>query len=155
MDENDGAEIENLLKAIHNGIKKHGLKKIIKSLNCLDIGYSNGMNYEAINYITSLVCKPLKVEAYLLHGTASRGNVTTARKICMLLFRKHLGISAVEAALHFNRTRQIAHIAETEFGNMNEKNVQDRKFLELYNKLDGKIAEWMLKNTKTKEDGNK
>ncbi len=153
-DENSGEEIVNLLKAIHNGIKKHGLKKIVKSLNCLDIGYSNEMNYEALNYITSTVCKTLKVEPYLLYGATARGNVTTARKLCMLLFRKHLSVSAVEAALHFNRSRQIAHIAENELKNMTDKNPQHKSFMEMYNKLDVKISDWMLKNVNQQKYGN-
>ncbi len=154
IDDNDGEEIVNLLKAIHNGIKKHGLKKIVKSLNCLDIGYSDDMNFEALNYITSIVCKSLKVEHYLLYGFAKRGSVATARKLCMLLFRKHLSMSAADAGLHFNRSRQIAHIAENELNNMSEKNVQHKDFLELYDKLDAKISEFMKKNLKKQDDGN-
>ena len=154
MNDNDGEEIINLLKAIHNGIKKHGIKKIVKSLNCLDIGYSDGINYESLNYITSTVCKTLKVEPYLLYGFESRGNVTIARKLCLLLFRKHLSLSAVESALHFNRSRQIAHNAENEFGSMSEKNKQHKIFLEIYKDLDEKISEFMLKIPKNKEDGN-
>ncbi len=151
-EDNDGEEIVNLLKAIHNGIKKHGIKKIVKSLNCLDIGYTSGMNYEAINYITSTVCKELDVETYSLYGFNSRGDVTTARKFCILLFRKHLSISAADAASHFHRSRQIAHLAETEFSNINEKNTQQKKILEQYNKLDEIISEFLSNNFKKQED---
>ncbi len=153
MQENDGEEIINLLKAIHIGIRKHGLRKIVKSLSCLDIGQVNENNLEALNYIKTIVCKALKVEPYLLYGFDARGNVTTARKICMLLFRKHLSISAAEAAQHFNRSRQIAHNAENELDAMSDKNPQDRGFMQLYNTLDVKISEWMIKTLKQQQDG--
>ncbi len=152
-DGNDGEEIVNLLKAIHGGIKKHGLKKIIKSLNCLDIGYSSDMNYEALHFITMTVTSSLKTEPYLLYGFNSRGDVTIARKLCILLFRKHLFLTAAEAAMHFNRTRQIAHLAELELTQVNIKNKQQKDFIELYNKLDEKVADFMVKNLKKQNNG--
>jgi len=152
MNQKDEKELYELIRNLSRGIRKHGIKKVIKSLKQINISNSEDEddNISLIDYVEKLVCTKLGVPLDELFDFTTRGEITIARKFCILLIRKHIpNISDELVANHYNRSRQVVHNTEKEFrllktGKQNKFQID---FLSIYNDLDNEIEE-LLKNAK-------
>lgn len=142
MDEIENKTIIDLLKAIDKGIKKHGIRKIVKTLRQIDTQTNNENYAEIIDFIVTIVCESIDVEKPQLYGFDARGNVTIARKLCILLFRKHLKFNDYDTAAHFNRNRQVTHITEIEFKNIDINNKFEKEYFKMYTYLDSETEKF-------------
>lgn len=145
MKNDENRQMVDLLKNLYKAIREHGIKKIVKSLRDIDIEFNNEHHSQIIEYIVSSACEMLDVKKDKLFDFKTRGDVTVARKICILLFRKHLNLSDVDASAYFNRSRQVTHNTEMEFAAMDIQNKFDKDFLTLYNALDKMVSEYTSK----------
>jgi chromosomal replication initiation ATPase DnaA len=132
-------EFYELIRNLSKGLKRHGLKKVIKALKQINIDNEDEINFSIIDFIENAVCTKIGVPKDELFGFASRGEITIARKFCILLIRKYISnISDEELGNHFNRSRQVVHNTEREFKML--KNGKNNKFhidfLAIYDDLD-------------------
>jgi chromosomal replication initiation ATPase DnaA len=136
---NEERELYELIRNLTKGLKRHGVKKVIKALKQINIDNEEEVNFSIIDFIENAVCTKIGVPKDELFGFASRGEITIARKFCILLIRKYISnISDEELGNHFNRSRQVVHNTEKEFKTL--KNGKNNKFhidfLAIYNDLD-------------------
>ena len=146
MNLKDEKDFYELVRSLSRGLKKHGLKKVINALKQINLGDENEINYTKIDFIEKAVCSKLGVPRDELFSFASRGEITIARKFCILLIRKYIpDISDDELGGHYNRSRQVVHNSEKEFRTLKtgKKNKFHLDFLEIYNDLDTKVSEYV------------
>lgn len=139
MTNNEERELYELIRNLSRGLKKHGVKKVINALKKINTTTENEINYSIIEYVENLVCAKLGVPKEELFGFSSRGEITIARKLCILLIRKYVNkISDAEVGLHYNRSRQVIHNVENEFKSLKEgkKNKFQIDFLKLHTELE-------------------
>ena len=123
MDYKDEQELQELMRNISRGIKKHGIKKIIRGLKQINLQTEGDINDEVIDFVEKSVCSKIGVPRETLYSFDLRGEVTIARKICILVIRRNLPkISPDELGSHYNRSRQTIFNAEKEF-----KSIEDGK----------------------------
>jgi hypothetical protein len=146
--END--EVVNFIKSILRGLKKHGIKRIVKALKDVDLNTENINYLIVIDFIEKSICDRLKVEVIALYDKQTRGDITIARKLCVLFLRKHLDMSDETIGAHYHRTRQLYHMTHKEYQALNPTNKTDANFINLYNEFDTKIQDYIasVKNQK-------
>jgi chromosomal replication initiation ATPase DnaA len=161
MNQRDEKELYDLIKNLSRGIKKHGIRKVIKSLKQINITDETDVNYVLIDHIEHSVCTKIGVPRDELYGFASRGEITIARKFCILLIRKFSPyISDENLGNHYNRSRQVVHNTEKEFRLLRsgKQNKFEIDFLKIYNELEKEIQDFVdvsKKNNKKLNDGRK
>jgi len=147
MTPNDEKEFYDLIRNLSKGIKKHGIAKVINALKQININTEGEISFTIIEFIEKSVCSKIGVPKDELFGFASRGEITIARKFCILLIRKHVPtLSDGEVGNHYNRTRQITHNTEKEYRKILEgKQVKfELDFLAIYNDLDKDVEKFIL-----------
>lgn len=110
-------------------------------------------NFALIDFIEKTVCERLGVPMEELFNFTSRGEITIARKFCILLIRNHIeDISDDEVANHYNRSRQVVHNTEKEFRHLKDgkKNQFHIDFLSIYEELDVTTKNFIKTLKKTK-----
>ena len=140
MDKNQDRELYDLIRQLSKGLRKHGVKKVVRALKEINIVSENDIKFTIIDYIEKLVCDTLGVPLDELFSFDSRGEITIARKFCILLIRNHLDVEDIsndEIANHYNRTRQVVHTTINEYRSLMEgkKNPFHINFLAIYNDL--------------------
>ena len=143
MELSENADITKLLTALGKGIKKHGLKKIINAMQKIDLVNVNLNHLDIIDFIETSVCEKYNVLRAELYKENRRGDVVIARKLCILLLRKHLDMTDIEIGNHYGRTRQTLHHVNGEFRKLNKNNKVDATFLNHYNEFDTKIQDYI------------
>ena len=154
---NDEQEFYELIRNISKGVKKHGVRKIIKTLKQLNLNNEDEVNYSIIDFVEKSVCSTIGVPIEELFSFNSRGEITIARKFCILLIRKYIpNISDEELGAHYNRSRQVVHIAEKEFrtASISNKNKLYKSFISLYADIDKQVSEF-IKTLNTNERRSK
>jgi hypothetical protein len=144
MDNNDSRELYDLIRNLSKGLRKHGVKKVIRALKEINIVSESERNYAIIDYVENLVCKKLGVPTEELFNFTTRGEITIARKLCILLVRRNIDkISDDELANHYNRSRQVVHNTEKEFKGLldGKKNRFHIDFLSIYKELEKETKE--------------
>ena len=141
----ESRQIIDLIRNLEKGIRRHGIKKIVRALRQVEIEGKGVFHSEIVEYIVAETCSLMGVVREKLYDFKTRGDTTVARKICILLLRKHLDLSDVETAGHFNRSRQITHNTEVEFSKLDAKNKFDKQFLDTYNEVDAKVKIFLEK----------
>ena len=146
MNPNDEKEFSELIRNLGRGLKKHGIKKVINALKRINLDDENEVQFSIIDFTEKSVCSKIGVPRDELFGFASRGEITIARKLCILLIRKFMPeISDDELGRHYNRTRQVIHNAEKEFRIL--KSGKQNKFhldlISIYNDLEKEIGEFI------------
>lgn len=134
---NEGKELTNIVQTIYRGTKKFGfsaIKKKIKQLY-IDDNYSEREN-EIIGIIEDLSCREYRISRQELREKKSYGEATNARKICFVLFKKHLKFNRTKIAKHFKRHPQYVDTVFREIKNLNVDIRPDRELLQDYNKID-------------------
>lgn len=155
MNPQDERELYELIRNLSRGIKKHGIRKVIKSLKKINFiaDEQDNINYTLIDTIESSVCNKIGVPRDELYGFASRGEITIARKFCILLIRKFIpNISDETVANQYNRSRQVVHNTEKEFrllksGKMNKFHID---FISIYSELEIEIQQFIISSKKNK-----
>lgn len=155
MNPKDERELYELIRNLSRGIKKHGIRKVIKSLKQINFvaDEKDNINYTLIDTIESSVCNKLGVPRDELYGFASRGEITVARKFCILLIRKFIvNMSDELVASQYNRSRQVVHNTEKEFrmlknGKLNKFHID---FISIYNELEIEIQNFIDNSKKIK-----
>ena len=148
MNPKDEKELYELIRNLSRGIKKHGIRRVIKSLKQINISDDDEVNYILIDTIEDSVCSKIGVPRDELYGFASRGEITIARKFCIILVRKFVAdVSDEMLANHYNRSRQVVHNTEKEFrllksGKQNKFHID---FLSIYYQLEKEIGEFIKK----------
>jgi hypothetical protein len=148
MNPKDEKELYELIRNLSRGIKKHGIRRVIKSLKQINISDDDEVNYILIDTIEDSVCSKIGVPRDELYGFASRGEITIARKFCIILVRKFVAdVSDEMLANHYNRSRQVVHNTEKEFrllksGKQNKFHID---FLSIYYQLEKQIEEFIKK----------
>jgi hypothetical protein len=156
MHPKDERELYELIRNLSRGIKKHGIRKVIKSLKQINFlaDEEDNINYTLIDQIESTVCAKIGVPRDELYGFASRGEITIARKFCILLIRKFIrNMSDELVATQYNRSRQVVHNTEKEFRTI--KSGKQNKFhldlLSLYAELENEIQKFIDNSKKSKK----
>jgi hypothetical protein len=143
MNANDEKEFYELIRNLSRGIKKHGIRRVIKSLKQINLDNENEINFTIIDSVEKSVCAKIGVPRDELFGFASRGEITIARKFCILLIRKFVpDISDEELGNHYNRSRQVVHNTEKEFRLLKsgKKNKFHIDFIFIYKELEKEIG---------------
>jgi len=113
---NEEKQLYELIRNLTKGLKRHGVRRVIKALKQMKIDNEEDVTFSIVDFIENAVCSKIGVPNDELFSFTSRGEITIARKFCMLLIRKFApNISAEELGNHFNRSRQIVHTTEKEF----------------------------------------
>lgn len=139
MDANDEKEFYELIRNLGRAIKKHGIKKAIRSLKQINLDNENEINFSVIDFVEKSVCAKIGVPIDELFAFTTRGEITIARKFCILLIRKFVPhISDEELGGHYNRSRQVVHNTEKEFRLLKsgKKNKFHLDFISIYNDLE-------------------
>ena len=153
MELKENFEMANFITLLGRGIKKHGMKKIIKALKDFDLTEENINYYTIIDFVEESICNRMNVVRDELYNKKTRGDVTIARKLCIILLIKHLSMSDEEIGNHYKRTRQIIHITINEFKALDKNNKVDANFINLYNEFDTKIQDFITEiKSKTQTD---
>ena len=146
MNAKDEKELYELIRNLSRGIKKHGIRKIIKTLKQISLTDEDEVNYGIIDFIEKRVCSKIGVPREELFDFATRGEITVARKFCILLIRKFIDdVSDEFVANHYNRSRQVVHLTEKEFRNLHsgKKNKFELDFLALYSELEVQVSDYV------------
>lgn len=150
MNAKDEKELYELIRNLSKGIKKHGIRKVIKTLKVISLSDEDEWNRAVIDCIESCVCSKIGVPREELYGFATRGEITIARKLCILLIRKFIPDMSDELlGNHYNRSRQVVHNAEKEFRNIlnGRQNNFHQSYINLYSELQSEVEE-ILSNMK-------
>ncbi len=155
VDLKENIDIINLIKVLGRGIKKHGVQKIIRSLQKIELIHININHLDVIDFIETSICERYKILRTTLYQINTRGDITIARELCVLFLRKHLKMSDEEIGSHYNRTRQTLHNAKNKFDRLNVKSKADAKFINIYNEFDTKIQDYITEiKSKTQTETN-
>ena len=152
LDEN--RQIIEFFKIIYRGIRKHGLRRIVKTLDSIDLERNNLYFNEIVDYIMKMVTEEFKCEIEDLFSFDKRGNITVARKVAVILMKTHLTISDEQTGKYFNRVRQVIHNIMKEYYLLDRTSKIDNNFFEIHDKLDTKVFEY-IENLKFKNNENK
>lgn len=153
MNKNQDKELYDLIRQLSKGLRKHGVKKVVKALKEINIVSESEKKFALIDFIEKLVCDRLGVPMDELFNFTTRGEITIARKFCILLIRNHIeDMSDDELGSHYNRSRQVVHNTEKEYRLLKEgkKNQFHIDFLSIYSELDSETKNFIktLKNKK-------
>lgn len=144
MNANEERELYELIRNLSKGIKRHGIRKIIKTLKQISLSDENELNNTIIDSIETSVCAKIGVPRDELFGFATRGEITIARKFCILLIRKFIpDVSDELVANHYNRSRQVVHNAEKEFRSLQvgKQNKFHMDYISIYRELESEVQE--------------
>jgi len=144
-------DIQDFFILIQKGIKKHGIKKIARTIRVIDLRKNNMFYHEIFSFIEQSVADEFNIKVKDLHEKDKRGNVTIARNIAIIVAKNHLDISDEELALEFNRTRQVVYRFRLDFIKMEREKKGDKLFLEKYDIINKKVVEYINKIKGTKD----
>jgi hypothetical protein len=146
MNPKEEKELYELIRNLSKGIKRHGIRKIIKALKQISISDEDEFNNSIIDAIEVSVCAKIGVPRDELYGFATRGEITIARKICILLIRKFIpDIGDELVGNHYNRSRQVVHNTEKEFRSLHvgKQNKFHEEYINLHNELQAELYLYM------------
>lgn len=136
-------EIAQFLVIVSKNVRKHGYKKVVKHIQSIDY-QENSIHYdEIIAYIFKIVCEEFCITKDNLINKNMRGVVTVARKIAMVISKKHLGVSDDNLAFQFKRVRQSVFAAYKEFESLDRENKFDKRYFEKYDTLNDKVVKFI------------
>jgi chromosomal replication initiation ATPase DnaA len=148
MYNNEARELTNFLTIVQKGIRKHGIKKIVRIIQAIDLQESNMFYNEIFSYILRLVSDEYNFTADEILQPKTRGDITIARNMAIILIKKHLNISDELLAKEFDRVRVVVYKVCAEFKEYDRNDKFYKEFFEVYDRLDEKIAKHIeyLKN---------
>lgn len=136
-------DIEKFLVVVHKGIRKHGIKKILKSIQAIDFEENSAYHQDILDYIFKVVTEEFCITKEDLLRREKRGVVTIARKIAIIIASENLAISDDNLAFQFQRVRQIVYNAKQEFKNLDRNDKLDKRFFERYDSINEKVVKYI------------
>jgi hypothetical protein len=131
VSEND---VVTILKSLADGISKHGVDKVTAYLKLMNIEYDDSDLKMLIDYTLTKVCLRYKVSVEDLLFTKKRGDVTTAKKMCICLLCEYIDRSIVSDLLSV--TYQLVYQYHTTSPvALGAKSNADIQFINTYNEL--------------------
>lgn len=138
-------EVVELLRVMQKGLSKYGIRKVTEKLKEIDIENSYENYKDVRDYIVDNVCLLMKVDREHLINKTKRGTVTTARKIAVVVIKKHFDISDENLAQYFKgRRRQVIYKIMKEFEQLDRENKVDQKnFFRYFDIVDNLTKEYI------------
>lgn len=136
-------DIEKFLVVVHKGIRKHGIKKILRSIQAIDFAENSAYHQEILDYIFKVVTEDFCITKDDLLRRDKRGVVTIARKIAIIIASENLAISDDNLAFQFQRVRQVIYNAKQEFKNLDRNDKFDKRFFERYDSINEKVVKYI------------
>ena len=102
--------ISEFFKVLGKSISKHTPSKILSILKNLDVQteFNNNKQDELVNYICECVANDYNVKVENLFNKKKRGDVTLARKMCIVVMKEFItDIGDTALADFFGRSRQV------------------------------------------------
>jgi hypothetical protein len=133
-------EVEELLKNIHQGLKKVGLKEL--NTGILKFLSTKNDKSEEIDFVLQLVCKEYSLSIHSLKSKYPKGLVQDAKQVayCLLHFNLQLTIRYIAEKIFMNwPTSVYTGVKRYKEGDINHK--ADKDFMEKYNKLEKLVIE--------------
>ena len=133
-------EVEELIKNIHQGLKKVGLKELNSSLLRL-LSSKNDKTVE-IDFVLQLVCKEYSLSINTIKTKYPKGIVQDAKQVayCLLHFNLNLTIRYIAEKVFMNwPTSVYTGIKRYKQGDINHK--ADKDFMMKYNKLQEQVIQ--------------
>ena len=140
--------IIDFFKTIDKSLRNHGHDKVIAVLSNLDI--QSDLKTKNLELIVEHICecvtedyKKERVKKQDLFVKSKRGDVTSARKMAIILIKQFIDVSDNKIGKYFGRSRQVVFYTMQEFKDLNTKNKQDVEFLNRHDKLSKKISNYI------------
>jgi len=148
-DPKQNLELAQFFRTVHKGIRIHGIKKIIKVIKSIDLQENNLFFSDILDFIFKSVAEEYNVSVSAIKGKDTRGDVTVARKMAIILIKENVDVSDEFLAYELDRVRQVVHHVLKEYKgytrklryNKNENDVKD--FFAKYDKLTLKIDDYI------------
>jgi chromosomal replication initiation ATPase DnaA len=142
---NTVAEIENLFKNLHHGIKIYGIKNLNDAINKV-IHEKNDLSKE-IDFVLDSVASEYGITKEILIHSNKRGDYQQARQLAYCLLYLDLGLTLREIAKDiFNKYHRVVAIAIEYHKKLDENHPMDKKFIESYKKQQEKLLNFINTN---------
>lgn len=146
--------VNDILKVFAESINRFGAEEIMDNLRI-------GKKFEKVallirNYIIDHTCETLWVERESVIGRKERGLTTTARKIAVVLIKKHIEISPTEIGQIFDgRSRVIIHKILSEYKTLSRANkIDTENFFKFYDPIQKDVISYINKLIIENKNGN-
>lgn len=136
-------EIITVIKRLAKTIKKVGVKKVVAALDELNTeeGFIEA-HKSLIKYIIKETSLSFQVKPEDLKKKNIRGITVDARSMCFVLLKKHLDLPHQDIVVLFgSNSHSLVSSALKEFNSLDYDIKRDRKFLDIFQKLDKKVEE--------------
>lgn len=138
-------EVEDLIKNLHQGLKKVGLKELNNGI--LKIIKEKNSKSDEVYYVLSIVCKEFDITLSSLKAKYPKGIIQDAKQVayCLLHFDLHLTMRYIAEKVFQNwPTSVYTGIKRFKEGDPNHK--ADKDFLEKYQKLKLQTKDFLNNN---------
>ena len=145
MSSKESRQMMDFFVIVAKGMRKHGVGKMLKTIQAIDLQANNMFYEDILNYIFKTVGEEYNVtkDEIIGRGKGSRGSSAEARKLVIILAKEHLDISDEYLSNQFERVRQVVYNARKEYENYNRENKQDKAFFEIYDNINNKIVNYI------------
>jgi chromosomal replication initiation ATPase DnaA len=135
----ENREIENLLKNIHQGLKKYS----IKELNQAILNFLNKKNDKSteIDFVLNSVCHHFSISLNTLKKRNVRGNIIDAKQITYCLLHFNLGLSVRDISKNiFSNSPTAVSLGIKRLKQADATHISDKQFIEKYSVLEKKLV---------------
>ncbi len=141
--------ILDFFRIVERSVHNHSVEKVVTTLRKLDIQSAlENKNHEIlVEYIIEAVLQEFasdEVKRKQLFEKTERGEVTVARKLCMILMKEFTKMSNAKIGMYFGgRSRQIVFNVAKEYEEKDHMHRSDLSFLNRYTRLSKKVEYFM------------
>ena len=135
--------LETFIVVLSKQLRKHGVKKVSKAIQSIDYQENSPFSEEILEYIFEVVCEEFCIEKQDLIDKKTRGVVTVARKILVVIAKDHLDITDEYLGFKLSRLRQSIHAIVKDVSRLDRENKYDKRFFERYDSLDEKVVKYI------------
>ena len=134
MPSKENQELEQFLVIVQKGVRKHGIRKIVRVIRTLDLDSNSLYIDDILEYVIKVVCEEFCIEKDEIYSK-KRGIVTIARKIIIVVIHKHLKISDAELGMRLDRDRTLVYKTRKEVDDYDRENPLDAPFFQRYDRV--------------------
>lgn len=138
MTKPENQEAVSLFATIYDSVRTHGLAKVIKTLEDLNMR-GDDLREEMIDLIIFKTCDAYQTTKKEVMESHKRGKIIMAKETIFILFKTHLDLTNVEIANHFKRDEKVVRMALQKFEALNKEIKSDAEFSEKFEELDAFI----------------
>jgi chromosomal replication initiation ATPase DnaA len=154
--------LSDFFREVYKGITKFGALNVLRKLQQLEVETYSEKEKELMDFIILKVINSYQITRIDLMKSPKRGDITDARKMCFVLFKRHLKLSDYQIARYFDRVRQVVHRAMNEYETMSANIAHEKRFLEILAVIDDDCCNFkqlqekssLIKNTGRRNNGN-